>query len=523
MSKKYFYIFLLHLINYSDAARILGAVFTPSYSHQLAFQPIWKELSLRGHQVTVLTTNPMKDPSLTNLTEIDLSVSYEIMKSHKTDELLSNSQESIAVRFSKYMEALHVTADKQLSHPEVQALIHNKKEQFDLLMVEAIYPTQMSLSWWFQIPFIGLISLDAPSRIHAAVGNPVHPVLYPEYDLPFYRNLTFWERLFSTLFMWFMSWYSEHHLHPREDTTIRKYFGDDVPSVAEIQKNMSMLFINVNPIFHNIRPLVPATVQVGGGIHLQKPKPLPGEIQEYLDSSKNGFVYFSLGTNVKSASISQKLKDTILETFSDLPYNVLWKFENDQISDKPDNVKIVEWAPQTAIMAHKNIKAFITQCGLQSIEEAIYYNVPIVGLPFYGDQGNNAKIMESKRLGVKLKPAELKKDEFLAAILDVSTNSTYKENLKQIAELYNDEAMTGLEKAIWWTEYVIRHKGAKHLRSPAIDLPLYQYYLVDVISFLGGIVIFILFILIITLKIIFKIIFKIKKYLFRSNVKNKKD
>jgi glucuronosyltransferase len=89
--------------------------------------------------------------------------------------------------------------------------------------------------------------------------------------------------------------------------------------------------------------------------------------------------------------------------------------------------------------------------------------------------------------------------------------------------LYNDEAMTGLEKAIWWTEYVIRHKGAKHLRSPAIDLPLYQYYLVDVISFLGGIVIFILFILIITLKIIFKIIFKIKKYLFRSNVKNKKD
>ncbi|KAH0813539.1 hypothetical protein GEV33_009252 [Tenebrio molitor] len=344
-----------------------------SESHQLAFQPIWKELSLRGHQVTVLTTNPMKDPSLTNLTEIDLSVSYEIMKSHKTDELLSNSQESIAVRFSKYMEALHVTADKQLSHPEVQALIHNKKEQFDLLMVEAIYPTQMSLSWWFQIPFIGLISLDAPSRIHAAVGNPVHPVLYPEYDLPFYRNLTFWERLFSTLFMWFMSWYSEHHLHPREDTTIRKYFGDDVPSVAEIQKNMSMLFINVNPIFHNIRPLVPATVQVGGGIHLQKPKPLPG-----------------------------------------------------------------------------------------SIEEAIYYNVPIVGLPFYGDQGNNAKIMESKRLGVKLKPAELKKDEFLAAILDVSTNSTYKENLKQIAELYNDEAMTGLEKAIWWTEKPKHKAGLRY-------------------------------------------------------------
>lgn len=43
--------------------------------------------------------------------------------------------------------------------------------------------------------------------------------------------------------------------------------------------------------------------------------------------------------------------------------------------------------------------------------------------------------------------------------------------------------MTGLEKAVWWTEYVIRHKGARHLRSPAVDMSLYQYLLLDVIGF----------------------------------------
>lgn len=42
--------------------------------------------------------------------------------------------------------------------------------------------------------------------------------------------------------------------------------------------------------------------------------------------------------------------------------------------------------------------------------------------------------------------------------------------------------MTGLEKAIWWIEYVIRQNGAKHLRSPAMDLPSYQYYLLDVVG-----------------------------------------
>lgn len=43
--------------------------------------------------------------------------------------------------------------------------------------------------------------------------------------------------------------------------------------------------------------------------------------------------------------------------------------------------------------------------------------------------------------------------------------------------------MTGLERAIWWTEYVIRHKGANHLKSPWASIPWYQYLLLDVIAF----------------------------------------
>lgn len=59
--------------------------------------------------------------------------------------------------------------------------------------------------------------------------------------------------------------------------------------------------------------------------------------------------------------------------------------------------------------------------------------------------------------------------------------------------------MTGLEKAVWWSEYVIRHKGAQHLRSPAVDLPLYQYFLLDVIGFLLAVVI-------VTIIVVYKIV-----------------
>lgn len=43
--------------------------------------------------------------------------------------------------------------------------------------------------------------------------------------------------------------------------------------------------------------------------------------------------------------------------------------------------------------------------------------------------------------------------------------------------------MSGLEKAVWWTEYVIRHNGAHHLKNPALNMPWYQYFLVDVVAF----------------------------------------
>lgn len=41
--------------------------------------------------------------------------------------------------------------------------------------------------------------------------------------------------------------------------------------------------------------------------------------------------------------------------------------------------------------------------------------------------------------------------------------------------------MSPLDTAMYWTEYVIRHKGAPHLRSSAIGMPWYQYYLIDVL------------------------------------------
>ncbi|KDR02414.1 hypothetical protein L798_04876, partial [Zootermopsis nevadensis] len=60
----------------------------------------------------------------------------------------------------------------------------------------------------------------------------------------------------------------------------------------------------------------------------------------------------------------------------------------------------------------------------------------------------------------------------------------YRENAQRLSRIYRDQPLTPLDQAVFWTEYVIRHKGAPHMRSAALDLTWYQYFLLDVIAVL---------------------------------------
>ena len=55
--------------------------------------------------------------------------------------------------------------------------------------------------------------------------------------------------------------------------------------------------------------------------------------------------------------------------------------------------------------------------------------------------------------------------------------------MRKFRDIFNDRPMSPQQAVVYWTEYVLRHEGALHLRTIASDLPLYQYLLLDVISF----------------------------------------
>jgi UDP:flavonoid glycosyltransferase YjiC (YdhE family) len=73
--------------------------------------------------------------------------------------------------------------------------------------------------------------------------------------------------------------------------------------------------------------------------------------------------------------------------------------------------------------AHPNIKLFITQCGLQSVQEAVYHGVPILGIPFFGDQKYNAKKIAIEEIGQHLPFQKITKENLLTSITALLNDS----------------------------------------------------------------------------------------------------
>lgn len=57
----------------------------------------------------------------------------------------------------------------------------------------------------------------------------------------------------------------------------------------------------------------------------------------------------------------------------------------------------------------------------------------------------------------------------------------YTKNAKVASDVFNDRPLSPEKSVVYWTEYVIRHKGAPHLKSQGLNLTWYQYFMLDVL------------------------------------------
>lgn len=120
---------------------------------------------------------------------------------------------------------------------------------------------------------IGISSYGVLLSMHDAIGNPTHPVISPDLIFTYDSDMNFWVKVNSFLYnIWFRMLYYWHEL-PKSNKIATKYFGDDIPDLGSLMRNVSLTLVNVNPILNSVRPNVPNIIEMNQ-IHIKKTEPL---------------------------------------------------------------------------------------------------------------------------------------------------------------------------------------------------------------------------------------------------------
>ncbi|XP_046995352.1 UDP-glucosyltransferase 2-like [Schistocerca americana] len=472
---------LLLFTSCSMSARILGINPTASISHQKPFLIIMRALAERGHQVTAITSNPLKDPPQ-NLTQIDMSFTYPKAEDEEFRDLVTEITKTPTEKLPEVLLPYYEFAcEAHFNFPEIKQLLR-QDEKFDVVILEAA-PTFCYFGFIHKLgppPVIGFLSMGMTGGISALMGDTVNPSYMPEILAPYTDHMDFWQRMDNFLALFKQARSGASVILPVHERIIRKHFGPDVPSLMDMMRNMSLFLANNHFSANYPHPRLPNVIEMTG-LHIEKErKPLPKEIQKFLDGADNGFIYFSLGSNMRSIFLSKEIRDAFLYAFSKLPQRILWKFEEVDLPGKPENVMVSKWLPQQDVLAHRNIRLFITQGGLQSFNEAAYFGVPLLGIPCFADQPYNIAKMVSAGIGEKMELGEINKESLLRVIRRLLDTPSYQENMQKFSAVFREHQATSLERAVWWVEYVIRHRGAPHLRSLSLDMMPWQTLLLDV-------------------------------------------
>ncbi|XP_071455781.1 UDP-glycosyltransferase UGT5-like [Hetaerina americana] len=456
----------------TSAANILGLFPYASRSHKNVYGSITNALVQKGHHFTVVTSQPLQSPPL-NYHQIDVS---DIV-SHAFSVLNTTKKVGLYDMFFEIRGLIDMVCRVMMQKEQVKALVKpGVGVKYDLILMssffsECLYP----FARIYNAPIVLVSPSGSLPPINSAVGNVMLPSYFADTMTGYGDRMNFKERVINTLFYLVSLIFYKYYTESLMEYNMRREFGEDTPSISELEEYVSLAVLNNHLSINQARPLVPCLIEAGG-LHIKPPKELPKDLKAFLDgANKDGVIYFSLGSILRSSRLPKETRDQLIDAFSRVKQRVLWKWEGENpIPGQSINVRLEKWVPQQDVLAHPNVKMFISHGGLLSFQEAASRGVPIIGIPHYGDQEMNMKRIRHLGVGVQFDAENLTASNILNAVKVVLDDPTYSENMKRLQAIVTDQKDDPLERAIYWIEYVIRLKGAKHLKPAAFYLQWYQ-------------------------------------------------
>ncbi len=176
--------------------------------------------------------------------------------------------------------------------------------------------------------------------------------------------------------------------------------------------------------------------------------------------SNRKLIYISLGSfNTDFIDFYR----TCIAAFRDTAYDVYMsigkKCDVDSLGELPENFYVKNYLPQLEILSRAD--AFVTHAGFNSVNEAMYYGVPMLALPLVNDQHMVAKRLTALHLGITDDLKTITPDGLQSQVEYLLADAQIYDNCKEISQEVQQSAnvartVTDLETYLQTYQYVDR-------------------------------------------------------------------
>ncbi|XP_076012325.1 UDP-glucuronosyltransferase 2A2-like [Genypterus blacodes] len=478
-------------------------VFPSEGSHWVNMDILIQALHAKGHNITIVRSSKswyIKDNSHYNtiMVQMEKGLIQDQLKK-MLDPIIENERGSPTLMrffhmalgmFHNFIEATTDFAELTKALLDDKELMQNIKDgKFDAMIADPSWGSGTILAKYLNLPLIYYVRWLLLEEAHLAIAPS--PLSYiPVTGSHSTDKMTFAERV-KNVFLYVATRIQSTLIIKQTYQKICDEYLEPGTDFYQLMQAADLWLMRVDFVFEFPRPTMPNVIYMGG-FQCKPAKPLPQHLEDFIQSSgEHGVIIMSLGTLI--GELPQDLADEIAAAFASLPQKVIWRYKGARPATLGNNTLLVDWIPQSDLLGHPKIKVFVAHGGTHGVQEAMYHGVPILGLPVFFDQHDNLLRLTERGAAKMLTLDVLDKDTFLKAIQEVLHEPLYRTNMQRLSRLHRDQPMHPLDLAIFWIEFVMRHKGAAHLRTESYKMPWYSYHSVDVMLFLLGVVLLVCF------------------------------
>ena len=165
----------------------------------------------------------------------------------------------------------------------------------------------------------------------------------------------------------------------------------------------------------------------------EEPWSVPGTLRRR--GRRRSLVYLSLGS-LGSADVD--LMRRLVDVLGRTPHRyIVSKGPRADEFELPDNMWGEARVPQTSIIPEVDL--VITHGGNNTITESLHFGKPMVVLPLFWDQYDNAQRMHELGYGLRLATYDFSDDELIGAVEGLLADETLRSNLDELGDRIRDQ------------------------------------------------------------------------------------